>query len=92
MGKTINSKGEPAEGLKDDDFQIYEDGKKVPTTCFEEQKNQIERKAEQILVQQPGLPEPVGIKNLKPRGDNLLQEGAKKHRYNDKIEHHHLLD
>jgi VWFA-related protein len=34
--KAIGNDGQPVTGLTMEDFEIYEDGKKVPITCFEE--------------------------------------------------------
>src|SRR6187397_2916391 len=34
--KVVDKNGNPIIGLKEEDFEIYEDGKRVPTSCFEE--------------------------------------------------------
>jgi VWFA-related protein len=36
--KAVDSSGKPVEGLKKEDFAVYEDDKPMPLTCFEEMK------------------------------------------------------
>ena len=62
--KAVDKSGKPVEGLKETDFEIFEDNTKVPVTCFEEVKSvepaAIMEAPEQAQSQSaPALPAPA---------------------------------
>lgn len=64
--KAVDKSGKPVEGLKHEDFEVYEDDVLMPPTCFEETRMSgteiIAGKSESVDVTAPAPPSPAARK------------------------------